>query len=48
VLRPWIDIQPYARLPGHGPLTELLRDPAVAADLADVHPRADVALESAQ
>jgi 2-amino-4-hydroxy-6-hydroxymethyldihydropteridine diphosphokinase len=48
VLRPWVDIQPYARLPGHGPLTDLLRGPDVAADLAAVLPRADVALESAQ
>jgi 2-amino-4-hydroxy-6-hydroxymethyldihydropteridine diphosphokinase len=48
VLRPWIDIQPYASLPGHGPLTDLLRTPAVAADLADVRPRADIALESAE
>jgi 2-amino-4-hydroxy-6-hydroxymethyldihydropteridine diphosphokinase len=48
VLRPWIDIQPYARLPGHGPLTDLLRDPAVAADLPDIRPRPDLALESAQ
>ncbi|HZN74434.1 MAG TPA: 2-amino-4-hydroxy-6-hydroxymethyldihydropteridine diphosphokinase [Micromonosporaceae bacterium] len=48
VLRPWIDIQPYARLPGHGPLTDLLRAPEVAADLADVRARGDVELESAQ
>lgn len=44
VLRPWLDIQPYARLPGHGPLTALLgRDP-VAADLAGVRPRPDLRL----
>ena len=24
VLRPWIDIQPYGQLPGHGWLTDLL------------------------
>lgn len=46
VLRPWVDIQPYARLPGHGPLTELLRADPVAADLADLRPRPDLPLES--
>ena len=47
VLRPWIDIQPYAQLPGHGPLTDLLRDERVVADLADVRPRPDLPLELA-
>lgn len=46
VLRPWIDIQPYARLPGHGPLTDLLRREPVAAQLAELRPRPDLALES--
>jgi 2-amino-4-hydroxy-6-hydroxymethyldihydropteridine diphosphokinase len=46
VLRPWVDIQPYARLPGHGPLTDLLRRDPVAADLADIRPRPDLTLES--
>jgi 2-amino-4-hydroxy-6-hydroxymethyldihydropteridine diphosphokinase len=46
VLRPWIDIQPYARLPGHGPLTDLLREEAVAADLAHLRARPDLTLES--
>ena len=36
VLRPWIDIQPYARLPGHGWLTDLLN----AEPLADRRPGA--------
>lgn len=44
VLRPWIDIQPYARLPGHGPLTDLLRSEAVAADLGHLRPRPDLDL----
>jgi 2-amino-4-hydroxy-6-hydroxymethyldihydropteridine diphosphokinase len=46
VLRPWIDIQPYARLPGHGPLTDLLRTEPVAADLPAIRPRPDLAIES--
>lgn len=44
VLRPWVDIQPYASLPGHGPLTDLLRADPVAADLAEVRPRPDLSL----
>ena len=46
VLRPWLDVEPYARLPGHGAVTDLLRTPALAAQLADVHARADLTLES--
>ena len=46
VLRPWIDIQPYGQLPGHGWLTDLLRADAVVADLADVRPRPELTLES--
>lgn len=46
VLRPWIDIQPYARLPGHGALTDLLRRDPVAADLAGLRPRPELRLES--
>jgi 2-amino-4-hydroxy-6-hydroxymethyldihydropteridine diphosphokinase len=46
VLRPWIDIQPYARLPGRGPLTDLLREEAVAAELAGLRARPDLTLES--
>ncbi len=45
VLRPWLDIQPYAELPGHGWVADLMRDPAVAADLPGVTPRADLSLE---
>ena len=44
VLRPWIDIQPYGRLPGHGWLTDLLNaDPAA---VRDVRPLPDLQLES--
>lgn len=46
VLRPWLDIQPYAVLPGHGCLADLLRSEPVAADLAEVRPRPDLTLES--
>lgn len=47
VLRPWVDIQPYAELPGHGRLMELLRAEPVAGTLGGVRARVDLALESA-
>lgn len=46
VLRPWLDIQPYAVLPGHGRVADLLRGEPVATDLAEVRPRPDLTLES--
>jgi 2-amino-4-hydroxy-6-hydroxymethyldihydropteridine diphosphokinase len=46
VLRPWIDIQPYGRLPGHGWLTDLLNAPALAGEIAAMQPRGDLPLES--
>jgi 2-amino-4-hydroxy-6-hydroxymethyldihydropteridine diphosphokinase len=46
VLRPWLDIQPYAQLPGHGWVTDLLRAEPVAADLARLAPRPDLLLEA--
>jgi 2-amino-4-hydroxy-6-hydroxymethyldihydropteridine diphosphokinase len=46
VLRPWIDIQPYGQLPGHGWLTDLLNSKALADDLAGMTPRGDLPLES--
>jgi 2-amino-4-hydroxy-6-hydroxymethyldihydropteridine diphosphokinase len=46
VLRPWIDIQPYGQLPGHGWLTDLLNAPALAAEIAAMRPRGDLPLES--
>jgi 2-amino-4-hydroxy-6-hydroxymethyldihydropteridine diphosphokinase len=46
VLRPWIDIQPYAGLPGHGRLTDLLNRDAMVEQLAGVTPRPDLSLES--
>ncbi|HEX6970434.1 MAG TPA: 2-amino-4-hydroxy-6-hydroxymethyldihydropteridine diphosphokinase [Micromonosporaceae bacterium] len=46
VLRPWIDIDPYGRLPGHGWLTDLLNAEPLAADAQHLHPRPDLPLES--
>ncbi|MER7891873.1 2-amino-4-hydroxy-6-hydroxymethyldihydropteridine diphosphokinase [Micromonospora sp. NPDC094482] len=46
VLRPWIDIQPYGRLPGHGWLTDLLTNGPAAADAPELRPRPDLAIES--
>ncbi|KXK59853.1 2-amino-4-hydroxy-6-hydroxymethyldihydropteridine pyrophosphokinase [Micromonospora rosaria] len=46
VLRPWIDIQPYGRLPGHGWLTDLLNTGPAAGDALAVRPRPDLGIES--
>ncbi|MEU4402171.1 2-amino-4-hydroxy-6-hydroxymethyldihydropteridine diphosphokinase [Micromonospora orduensis] len=46
VLRPWIDIQPYGRLPGHGWLTDLLTSGPAADDVLDLRARPELALES--
>ncbi len=46
VLRPWIDIQPYGQLPGHGWLTDLLNAESMAVDLAAMTARPDLPLES--
>jgi 2-amino-4-hydroxy-6-hydroxymethyldihydropteridine diphosphokinase len=46
VLKPWLDLQPYAELPGHGRLTDLLTAPALAADVGAMTPRPDLPLES--
>lgn len=48
VLRPWIDIDPYGRLPGHGWLTDLLNAEPLATDVRDVGSRPDLPLESGQ
>lgn len=34
VLRPWLDIAPYAELPGHGRVADVIRQEPVASDLA--------------
>ena len=46
VLKPWLDIQPYARLPGHGWVTDLVTAPGLTADIAAMTPRPELALES--
>src|SRR5207244_5627133 len=38
VLRPWLDIERYAQLPGYGWVTDLMRTEAVAADLPGLKP----------
>ncbi len=45
VLRPWIDVEPYAHLPGHGWVSDLLGLEPAASDLRGVHPRPDLSLE---
>ncbi|MBQ1011494.1 2-amino-4-hydroxy-6-hydroxymethyldihydropteridine diphosphokinase [Micromonospora sp. M51] len=46
VLRPWIDIQPYGQLPGHGWLTDLLTTGPAADEALELRPRPELALES--
>jgi 2-amino-4-hydroxy-6-hydroxymethyldihydropteridine diphosphokinase len=46
VLRPWMDIQPYARLPGHGFVYDLLRTAPVASEVAALRARDDIPLET--
>jgi 2-amino-4-hydroxy-6-hydroxymethyldihydropteridine diphosphokinase len=46
VLRPWLDIQPYAQLPEHGWVHELLRAEPVAAQLLELRTREDLILDS--
>ena len=48
VLRPWIDIEPYGRLPGRGWLTDLLAAEPLATDALDLRPRPELRLESTQ
>lgn len=45
VLRPWLDIQPYAQLPGHGWVYDLVRAAPVVADLPTLRPCAELSLE---
>jgi 2-amino-4-hydroxy-6-hydroxymethyldihydropteridine diphosphokinase len=46
VLKPWLDLQPYAQLPGYGRVTDLLNANALTADVAAMTPRPDLPLES--
>ncbi len=41
VLRPWLDVDPGAVLPGHGPVRDLLADPALRADERALTPRVE-------
>ena len=45
VLRPWLDVAPYASLPGHGWVTDLLRTPVVAGGVAELRARPELWLE---
>lgn len=45
VLRPWLDIQPYAQLPGHGWVYDLVRADPVAGEVGTLRPRVDVMLD---
>jgi 2-amino-4-hydroxy-6-hydroxymethyldihydropteridine diphosphokinase len=46
VLRPWLDVQPYAQLPGHGFVYDLVRADPIAADLTGLRARHDLSLET--
>lgn len=45
VLRPWLDVQPYARLPGHGWVYDLVRSAPIAQQLHDLRPCPDIRLD---
>jgi 2-amino-4-hydroxy-6-hydroxymethyldihydropteridine diphosphokinase len=44
VLRPWLDVQPYAQLPGHGWVFDLVRTAAVAGDIGALAARPELDL----
>lgn len=46
VLRPWLDVQAAAVLPGHGRVSDLLLTEPVASDLTALRPCEDVKLET--
>ncbi|NUO59051.1 MAG: 2-amino-4-hydroxy-6-hydroxymethyldihydropteridine diphosphokinase [Hamadaea sp.] len=46
VLRPWLEIQPYASLPGHGWVYDLIRTEPVASDVLAMTARPEISLES--
>ncbi|NUR74155.1 MAG: 2-amino-4-hydroxy-6-hydroxymethyldihydropteridine diphosphokinase [Hamadaea sp.] len=46
VLRPWLEIQPYASLPGHGWVYDLIRTEPVASDVLTMTARPEISLES--
>jgi 2-amino-4-hydroxy-6-hydroxymethyldihydropteridine diphosphokinase len=46
VLRPWLDIQPYAQLPGHGWVFDLIRTSPVVEDIGGLVPQVGLDLAS--
>lgn len=44
VLRPWLDIAPYAQLPGRGSVNELMFTAQIQSELPELRPRPDVDL----
>ncbi|GAA2528616.1 2-amino-4-hydroxy-6-hydroxymethyldihydropteridine diphosphokinase [Winogradskya humida] len=46
VLKPWLDIDPHAELPGYGSVAGLLDTPELAADTHALTPRPDLRIES--
>jgi len=46
VLRPWLEIQPYASLPGHGWVYDLIRAEPVVSDVLAMTARPEISLES--
>jgi 2-amino-4-hydroxy-6-hydroxymethyldihydropteridine diphosphokinase len=46
VLRPWLEIQPYAHLPGHGWVNDLIRQEPAASDVLKMTARPEISLES--
>jgi 2-amino-4-hydroxy-6-hydroxymethyldihydropteridine diphosphokinase len=48
VLRPWLDIEPDAALPGRGSVSDLLATEPVATDLRQLSARPDQLLESGE
>ncbi|ASW57020.1 2-amino-4-hydroxy-6-hydroxymethyldihydropteridine diphosphokinase [Plantactinospora sp. KBS50] len=46
VLRPWLEIEPSGRLPGHGRIADLLSGEALASQLRDLRPDPDMRIES--
>lgn len=46
VLRPWLEVQPYAQLPGHGWVYDLIRQEPVATDVLTMTARPEISLQS--
>jgi 2-amino-4-hydroxy-6-hydroxymethyldihydropteridine diphosphokinase len=46
VLRPWLEIQPYAKLPGHGWVNDLVLSEVLADDVAGMTALPDLQIQS--